>query len=149
MVWLFLAVAIGAGLFALPGGGRSRADRRVAQMVAMTAGAAVFLTLKLLPLGLLMLVVGAGLYGTAWLKEKLTSSGFQDLNEEARARPPRRPTQGMSREEALSVLGLSDTADDEAVQSAHRRMISKAHPDRGGSDYLAAKVNEARDVLLG
>ena len=54
----------------------------------------------------------------------------------------------MSEEEALSVLGLKADADAEAIRAAHRRLISQLHPDRGGTDYLAAKINEARDFLL-
>jgi len=55
----------------------------------------------------------------------------------------------MTRDEALAVLGLDDGADREAIKEAHRRMMKQAHPDAGGSDYLAAKVNQAKDVLLG
>ena len=47
----------------------------------------------------------------------------------------------MSRAEALAVLGLEDGASAEE--------ILQAHPDKGGSNYLAAKINEAKDVLLG
>jgi len=55
----------------------------------------------------------------------------------------------MDRAEALRVLGLDDGADADAVKAAHKRLISGLHPDHGGSDYLAAKINEAKDVLLG
>ncbi|WP_237216548.1 J domain-containing protein [Falsiroseomonas oryziterrae] len=55
----------------------------------------------------------------------------------------------MTREEALAVLGLSEGADAAAIRSAHRRLMRAAHPDQGGSDWLAARLNEARDVLLG
>ncbi|MGM0633087.1 MAG: DnaJ domain-containing protein, partial [Pseudomonadota bacterium] len=54
---------------------------------------------------------------------------------------------GMSREEALQVLGLSSGASQEEVQQAHRRLLQKLHPDHGGSDYLAQRINEARDRL--
>lgn len=55
----------------------------------------------------------------------------------------------MSRSEALAILGLEEGADADQVRRAYRRLISQAHPDRGGSAYLAAKINEARSVLLG
>lgn len=56
---------------------------------------------------------------------------------------------GMSRQEALAVLGIPEDADKEAIIAAHRSLMQKLHPDRGGNDYLAAKVNEAKDILLG
>jgi hypothetical protein len=60
-----------------------------------------------------------------------------------------RSTSGdMSVEEAYAILGLSSGADAEAIKEAHRRLMVKLHPDHGGSDYLATKINRARDVLL-
>ncbi len=55
----------------------------------------------------------------------------------------------MSPEEALAVLGLERGALDEEVIAQHRRLLQRIHPDRGGSNYLATKVNEAKEVLLG
>src|SRR5438132_1097789 len=61
----------------------------------------------------------------------------------------RSPSGGdMSIEEAYAILGLSAGADAEAIKEAHRRLMVKLHPDHGGSDYLATKINRARDVLL-
>lgn len=54
----------------------------------------------------------------------------------------------MGVEEACKVLSVSADADAAEITQAHKRLIALAHPDRGGSAYLAAKINEARDVLL-
>jgi len=54
----------------------------------------------------------------------------------------------MTRAQALAVLGLTDGATRNEIKAAYQRIISTLHPDRGGSDYLAAMVNEAKAVLL-
>lgn len=57
-------------------------------------------------------------------------------------------TGSMTREEAFQVLGLNDNAEPEEIRKAHKKLIQKLHPDRGGNEYLAAKINQARDKLL-
>jgi hypothetical protein len=63
--------------------------------------------------------------------------------------PPSGPRGDMSREEALAVLGLAKGASIEEIRGAHHRLIQRVHPDVGGSSDLAARINRAKDVLLG
>ncbi len=65
------------------------------------------------------------------------------------ASPSRAPSaERLSEAEARSILGVSADATPEAIQSAWRRLMARAHPDQGGTEGLAARVNAARDRLL-
>lgn len=100
-----------------------------------------------------------GLYheaGTADAETARLLEAYMDrtLGTDWRAEAQRRgstaqPASAMSREEALKVLGLQEGALEDQIRAAHRRLMMQNHPDRGGSDYIAAKINEAKDVLLG
>ena len=54
----------------------------------------------------------------------------------------------MDKNEAFEILGLDFNASRDDIINAHRMLIEKNHPDKGGSDYLSAKINKARDTLL-
>jgi hypothetical protein len=54
----------------------------------------------------------------------------------------------MSKREAALILGVRESATPERIKEAHRRILLLNHPDRGGSAHIAAKINEAKDLLL-
>lgn len=81
----------------------------------------------------------SGLFGAGWR---------QRFGAGADGGAPRgRQVVAMDRQEALGVLGLEEDASSEEINSAHRSLMQKLHPDHGGTSYLAAKINEAREVL--
>mgnify|MGYP002833702798 FL=1 len=53
----------------------------------------------------------------------------------------------MTRQKAADILGVAEDAPDKEIRQAHRRLIQRLHTDRGGSDYLATLINQARDTL--
>ena len=75
--------------------------------------------------------------------------GTQEDDADTDSQRPASRSGRMTREEAGELLGVDADADREEVLAAHRRLMQRLHPDRGGTDYLAARLNEARDILLG
>jgi hypothetical protein len=64
--------------------------------------------------------------------------------------PPASPARGgMTRAEAARLLGVAEDADEGTIKAAHRRLMMKVHPDHGGTDELAARLNDAKRALLG
>ena len=53
-----------------------------------------------------------------------------------------------TREEALEILGLEDSASMDDIKAAYKKLMQKVHPDQEGSDWMASKLNQARDILL-
>ncbi|MBR9973202.1 hypothetical protein [Magnetospirillum sulfuroxidans] len=120
----------------------------------VVAGVWLVLTGKLAGLA----AIGAGLapwLGRAVKLHSVWKSARDFLGQRQNAPPPPppppptpRPSNGMSVEEAREVLGVDANADTAAIKSAHRRLMEANHPDRGGSNWIASRLNQARDRLL-
>jgi DnaJ-domain-containing protein 1 len=126
---------------------KSSAERRGADATKM----ATFMTCGVL-LGIfaaLLLVRGAwalAIPGVAGALACLLQ--YQKLAKSQRKAPILTTTSGMSLAEARAVLGLQESATLDEIKAAHRKLIDQLHPDKGGTDYLAAQINAAKDTLL-
>ena len=80
----------------------------------------------------------------AWKKHRQTGQGPSSQENAS----PIQSSSEITEDEAWQLLGLESSASREEIIQAHKRLIQKVHPDRGGNDYLAAKLNAARDLLL-
>jgi DnaJ family protein C protein 19 len=85
----------------------------------------------------------------AWEKWRAMSGAAAGRRGGGTHRPPPPRSGAMSRAEAYAVLGLHPGASEAEIRAAHKRLMRAVHPDGGGSDWVAARVNQARDVLLG
>ena len=88
---------------------------------------------------------------SAALLEAFLDRNYSDTwrnQDRSQGESPSPPTGPMSRREAAEILGITEDSSPDAITEAHRRLIQRLHSDRGGTDYLASLVNQARDVLL-
>lgn len=152
---LLLALAIIFGGWWLMRKFANSQPTQVRKLARKVAGAAIVVVGLLLTVrcafnvGLPFIMLGLGLIG----ETSLFPGGFSwpggpssERGQRASSPPPRRGS--MTRDQALAVLGLKGQVSSQTVNDAYRRLMKDFHPDRGGSDYLAAQINEARDVLL-
>ena len=163
MPWLLLGIIALALLWAVGRWGINTSPRNLrwtgmAVLAALCLAAALFLALRGQLGGAAAFATGAmALYGRyRWIKgiiERIANSGRANTGRTNTGRNgtgqrSRQSATVASDEEARAVLGLKPDADREAVLEAHKRLMRLVHPDRGGTDYLAAKINQARDILL-
>ena len=141
MPYILLAIGVMIGLYGLYQFFLSATPKQVTTMMVTVVTGALALALFLLavsgrlPLALAALSalwpIGVGLY-----RRRQTTPA---------AAPAARP---MTRAEALNILGLSEGAGESDIQEAYKRLMMKVHPDQQGSEWMASKLNAARDYLL-
>jgi DnaJ homolog subfamily C member 19 len=147
MLWFILGVIV---LFLLMGGLRAFERASVTSIKSLLTWVAALAGLSL---ALLLLLTGRGgmalgalmMFGPL-LWQKWQASQSRKVGGGSRS-PPNR-LGAMTRQEAYEVLGLQPGASKAEIREAHRRLMRGAHPDAGGSDWLASRVNQARDILL-
>jgi hypothetical protein len=114
-----------------------------------TVTMAVTVMTGVLALALLLLALTGRLPVAIGILAALWPIGLSVWKSSRKRRPAAAPAaKPMSRAEALDILGLSEPASAEDINEAYKRLMMKLHPDRQGSEWMAAKLNEARDFLL-
>jgi DnaJ-domain-containing protein 1 len=147
MLWLILGALV---LVVFLGGLRAFEQASVTTIKSLFAWIAALGGLSLAALLLIsgrgpLAVSGLVMFGPLiWQRWRAAQPGQAQQSQP----PPRRSSGSMTVDEAWQVLGLQPGAEPDAIRAAHRRLMRGAHPDGGGSDWLAARINQARDLLL-
>jgi DnaJ homolog subfamily C member 19 len=149
VIWFALGALV---LFLLMGGLRAfeRASVTTIKSFVMWVAAlgGLLLALLLILTGREGIAFGALLLLGPILWDRFRNSHYAAYFAPAGAAPGTGPAK-MTREEAYQILGLRLGASEAEIRAAHRRLMRAAHPDSGGSEWMATRLNQARDVLLG
>ena len=140
--WFLFRVARSGGVSA-----RDGANETLFKGVAFLAIIAVLGAAKLWPLAFMVLLASAAILGTElWRARAIAAENAADSE---RASAPQVSQSGdMEPDEAFSVLGVSKDAGADEIKAAYKKLISKLHPDIGGTDFLATQINRARETAL-
>jgi hypothetical protein len=136
---LLVVVALARLLAAAEPRSLARVMRVLGAVIAVVAGA--LLTLR----GLGVIGAPLAVAGLGFLLPRRRPRIEEGLGGGA---PPPPPGPDLSLDEAYAILGLEAGATAEEVKAAHRRLIARVHPDHGGSDWMAAKLNRAKELIL-
>ena len=106
-------------------------------------------------IGIILLIGGLYLYSplffsiAAWfLRKKIIFDVLLNIFRKKQKSNQNDYNQKMSLNESYKLLGIDENASKEVIIKSHKELIRKLHPDKGGSSYLSARVNEARDIIL-
>ena len=151
MIWLLLG---GLALFLLLGGLRAFERASITSIKSLLAWIAALAGLSLT---LLLILTGRGplaFFALSLLYPLIRERWLARWPRVGAGVPPPGSASGrssgpMSLAEAYEVLGLKPGAGQAEIQEAYLRLMRAAHPDSGGSDWLAARINQARDILQG
>ena len=150
MIWFAFGALV---LFVLMGGLRAFEHASVTTIKSFVMWVAalggLILALLLILTGREGIAVGALLLLGPVLWDRFRHSHYAAYFAPAGGGAPGARTAKMTREEAYQILGLRPGASEAEIRAAHRRLMRAAHPDSGGSEWLATRLNQARDVLLG
>lgn len=144
---VFFALAAAAWVLLQAGKGGGARNMFRLKVVGLLSVAIVLFAAKLFPLALMILLAAGGVSAIELWRDRAIGS-LDKLTPGAGSAPAPAPRGQMGVDEAASVLGVAVDASDEDVKAAHKKLISQLHPDKGGTDYLAAKINDARKVML-
>jgi DnaJ domain len=147
-----LIIVVGGYWFIRNGSKLKSAEMRPMLQKAAGGGLMAFAALLVLrgqlEMAIGLFVLGMSLFGKAHLLPNGFGSKRAAQNQQQQPPPPQRGKVILPKAEALAILGLKEGATAEDVKQAHKRLMKDFHPDKGGTDYLASKINEAKDVLL-
>lgn len=145
---LAIILALGAAIWLLirmvnenASGGASRNDV-IFKGVAFLVLIAVMFAAKWWPLAFMTMIAAGGVMGIELWRARAMQLDNQNQMPSAQTRA------AMKAEEAALVLGVAVDASADEIRTAHKKLIAQLHPDRGGTDYLAAQINDARAVLM-
>lgn len=141
----FAAAAAGWLLLRVARGDTAGSNKNITALkfVVWLGLSAVLFAAKLWPLAFMVLIAAGGVMAI----EMWRSNAIRGDEAGSAATPPA-TAQKMTMAEAAAVLGVTTDASADEITAAYRKLISQIHPDRGGTDYLAAKINEARELMM-